>query len=447
MSTKIFQSSPGQTLALILAIFVLRALLAITVVPPWQNPDEPQHFEFVHILAQQEQLDLSERRDLDLERNLLRSMSAHGWWRHYAEPEPSPLPVDFLEVPEHLFPVLTSPPMYYLLGAAGLKLTRPDDLLTQYYILRGLALVLAVPTIVCIWAGTRRLFGTRVAAGATLLTALHPQFVLMSTAVNPDVLVNLCGAVVWWQGARLLTGSSGTVSMAAMACATVVALLTKRLAAPIVLMLGVVPLVAVRFGRPGGWRSIGPSLGIVVAGMMLGGLAAAVWFGDEVIRLRDYWGYLLTFSLSDRAQDWTFFLRFTEGLFNSAWLMAGWLRYPAPPAWLLTVQLLTAGAVAGCLIGARRPEMVKWRSGFALAGVLIVIQTAGIYGGLYMNGLSAQGRYLFPVIGPFMALFWVGVHSWWPQRLWPLVGAVLVVLMFTFDVIGWSTVIMPAYLQ
>ena len=267
MSTKIFQSSPGQTLALILAIFVLRALLAIAIVPPWQNPDEPQHFAFAHILARQEQLDLSERRDLDLERNLLRSMSAHGWWRHYAEPEPRPLPVDFLEVPEHLYPVVTSPPIYYLLGAAGLKLTRPDGLIAQYYVLRGLALVLAVLTIVCIWAGTRRLFGTRVAAGATLLTALHPQFVLMSTAVNPDVLVNLCGAVVWWQSARLLTGRSGTVSMAVIACATVTALLTKRLAVPILLMLGIVPLVAVRFGRPGGWRSVGPSIGIVAGGL------------------------------------------------------------------------------------------------------------------------------------------------------------------------------------
>ena len=432
-------------LLLIVTVFVLRALLAIAIVPPWQNPDEPQHFEFVHILARQEQLDLSERRDLDLERALLRSMSTHGWWRHYAEPEPSPLPVDFLEVAEHLFPVITSPPLYYLLGAAGLKITRPDDLLTQYYVLRGLSLVLAVPTIMCIWAGARRLFGTRVAAGATLLTALHPQFVLMSTAVNPDVLVNLCGAVVWWQGARLVTGSSGTASMAVMACATVAALLTKRLAAPIVLMLGMVPLVAVRFGQPSGWRSVGRSIGIVVGGMMLGGLAAALWLGDEVVRLREYWGYLLTFSLSDRAQDWTFFLQFTEGLFSSAWLTAGWLRYPAPPVWLLIVQLLTAGAVAGCFIAARRPEMVTWRAGIVLAGVLVSIQAAGIYGGLYMNGLGPQGRYLFPVIGPFMALFWVGIHSWWPPRLWPLIGIVVTVLMFALDIIGWATVVMPAY--
>ena len=45
-----------------------------------------------------------------------------------------------------------------------------------------------------------------------------------------------------------------------------------------------------------------------------------------------------------------------------------------------------------------------------------------------------------------MALFWVGIHSWWPQRLWPLVGTVVAALMFVLDVVGWATVIMPAYL-
>jgi len=440
--TKIFTSSPRHILTLIVTIFVLRALLAIVIVPPWQNPDEPQHFEFAHILARQEHLDLSERRDVDLQRKLLRSMNTHGWWHHYGEPEPSPPLDDFSEIPEHLSPYVTSPPMYYLLGAAGLKLTRPDNLIAQHYVLRGLALLLAVPTIVCIWAGTRRLFGTRVAAGASLLTALHPQFVLMSTAVNPDALVNLCGAVVWWQGARLVTGTSGTVSMVVMVCATVTALLTKRVAAPIVLMLGVIPLVAVRFGRPGGWRAVAPSVGVLASGVALAGLAAGVWLSDEM-----YWERFLSPLEMQQGQDSGFFLRFTKGLFNSAWLTAGWLRYPAPPAWLLIVQLLNAGAMAGCLIGVRRPEMVKWRAGFALAGILVVIQTVGIYGGLYMNGLGAQGRYLFSVIGPFMALLWVGVHSWWPQRLWPLVSVALAVLMSALDVIGWATVVMPAYIR
>ena len=446
MPTENCALSPRRILALIVAVFVLRALLAIAIVPPWQHPDEPQHFEFIYILARQGQLDLSERSDVDLERSILSSMSAHGWWRHYGEPEPRPLPVDFSEIPEHIWGVGTSPPVYYLLGAAALKLARPDSLTGQYYVLRWMALAFAVPALLCVWAGARRLFGVQVATGATLLTALHPQFVLMSTAVNPDVLVSLCGAVVWWQGARFLTGGPAAVSMVLMTCATVIGVLTKRVAAPLVLMLVVAPVVAARFGRPGAWRAAGLAVAVIAGGMVLVGLAGVVWFGEEVVRLREYWGLLMTFSWSDRARDWTFFQRFTARLFDSAWLVAGWLRYPAPPAWLATVWLLTVGAVAGCLIGARRSGMAKWRAGLVLAGALVAIQTVGVYVGFYMNGFGPHGRYLFPVIGPFMALFWIGIHSWWPQRLWPFVSAVLVALMFALDAIGWAGVLIPAYL-
>ena len=447
--TKVFRQSPRRILALIVAVFVLRALLAIAIIPPWQHPDEPQHFELVHILASQAKLDLSERSDVDLERSILGSMREHGWWRYYGEPEPTPLPSDFRdpELIRHIWRVETSPPVYYLLGAAAVKLTNPGSLTAEYYFLRWMALVLAVPTIICIWVGTRYLFGVVAAAGATLLTALHPQFVLMSTAVNPDVLVNFCGAVLWWQGARLLSRDSAAVSVAIMACATLIGVFTKRVAAPLVLMLIVVPVVAVRFGRPGVWRAAWPSVVAMAAGIILVGLSAVIWFGDEMVRLREYWSYLMTLSWPGSALDWAFFQQFTATLFDSAWLQAGWLRYPAPPGWLLIIRLLTVGAIAGCFIGLCRSRLMEWRPGLTLAGILVLIQMAAVYGGVYMNGLGAQGRYLFPVIGPFMALFWVGIHSWWPQRAWPLVGAGLLSVMFAFDVTSWLGVLVPAYAQ
>ena len=467
MATEILRASPRRTLVLILTVFVLRGVLAIAIIPPWQHPDEPQHFANVHILARQElrplvaragQINLSERIDLDLEQRILWSMSTHGWWRHYGEPEPNSFPEDFTGVNRHIWRVEDPPRAYYVLGAAGLALTSLDSLLAQYYLLRWMALALAVPTVVCVWAGSRRLFGVHVAAGATLLTALHPQFVLMSTAVNPDILVYLCGAVVWWQAARLLTGGSAGVSMALMAFATLIGVLTKRAGVPLVLMLFLVPAVALRFGRPGTFRVVGPSVSVLAGGLALVGLTAAFWSGDGVDWLTDYWGHLTTYplvslnqwfppSVIDIHERWAYFQRFTQELFDSAWLMAGWLRYPAPPGWLLIIRLLTVGAVAGCVIGSRRPGMVQWRTGLALAGALVLAQVISIYGGLFMRDLGAQGRFLFPVIGPFMALFWVGIHSWWPQRVWPLVGAGLLSVMFALDVVGWLGVLVPAYVR
>ena len=441
--------SPRRLLALIVAVFVCRALFALAVVPLWQHPDEPQHLEFIRILARQDRLDLSERSDVELQRNILASMREHGWWRHYSERAPSPLPDSFAEIPERIWGVGTSPPAYYLLGAAALKATRAESLVGQHQVLRWMALLLAVPTLLCVWAGARVLFGVQVATGATLLLALHPQFVLMSTAVNPDVLVNLCGAVLWWQGARLLTGAPAptraATSMALMTVATVVGILTKRVAAPLLLMLVIVPMVAVSFGRPTAWRTTWRAVGAAVVGLGLVGLAGLFWFGEEAARLGEYWSYLVRFSWSDEASDLGFFERFTTVLFDSFWLMAGWLTHPAPSAWLATVRVLSVAALVGCLIGVRRQGMAMWRAGLVLAGVLVAIQTAGVYVGLYANGLGPQGRYLFPVIGPFMALFWIGLHGWWPRRLWPAVSATLVALMLALDAIAWAGVLVPAY--
>jgi hypothetical protein len=142
---------------LIVLIFVLRGALAIAVVPPWQHPDEPQHLALVHVLASRTELDLPDRRDVNFEHRILRSMAAHGWWRHYRERTPDPVPASFDGVPDHLSTTVNNPPVYYLLAAAVLTLGGIEDLVTQSYALRWMALALAAPTLLCIWAGTRRL--------------------------------------------------------------------------------------------------------------------------------------------------------------------------------------------------------------------------------------------------------------------------------------------------
>ena len=61
MSSEEWTRDSRRTLTLILVVFALRAALTIAVVPPWQAPDEPGHFEYIQILSFQDTLDLSER--------------------------------------------------------------------------------------------------------------------------------------------------------------------------------------------------------------------------------------------------------------------------------------------------------------------------------------------------------------------------------------------------
>ncbi len=428
----------------VLLVFLFRLLLAVAVVPPWQNPDEPQHFAFVRLLSRQATLDLSSRREDAIEGEILQSMAEYGWWLHYNEPVPSPLPATFFDVPAHLSVVTIFPPVYYVTAVYWLKAAGAVELLDQYYALRWLSIALSLLTLCCIWAGARVLFGDRVALGTAALVALHPQFALVSIAVNADVLVNLLGAVVWWQAARLVTGRTAVVSVVAMIGATALAAFTKRSSAPLVGITGLVCAYAVgQLAVRRRQRAL--TLAAAIGAAIVVVAAVALLVPQEVERVASYWSRLLRFSRLARGWDLRFLLRFATGLFDSAWLMAGWLRYPAPFPWLLSARLLVLLAVLGLLFARWREVEPGWVRGVQLATAFATTYLGGIVVGLYLNAFGAQGRFLFPVIGPWMALMWIGIHAWWPRRLWPWGSGALVGLMLLLDFTGWTAVIIPAY--
>ncbi len=428
--------------ALITTVFAFRLLMAVAVVPPWQGPDEPQHFAFVRILTLQSSLQLEQRGSTAIEGEIVQSMAEHGWWAHYREPVPDPLPADFTPLVDHLYRVETAPPLYYLLAVAVLKGLGITDLIGQYYALRWLSVFLAVLTLWCGWAGTNLLFGGYVAAGATALLALNPQIALMSITINPAVLVNLFGAVIWWQSARLINSDKTMLPVVAVATAAVLGVFTKRVGASFV---GMAALAGVLACAQAGLfsRRRTRSLTAVAGVLMLGVVGLALLIPDELARLREHWSYILTGSINDRARSGAFFTSFSTLLLDSAWLAAGWLKYPAPLAWKLVIRALTLVAIGGLILFVVRGD--RWRPRIGAAAALVLVQITAVYVGLYLNGYGAQGHYLFPVMAPWMAMLWIGLHGWWPQARWPVVGGVVLATMFVLDVVAWSVVIVPAY--
>src|SRR5690348_11348802 len=86
-----------------LAALLFRIVLAVTT-PPWQGPDEPKHFEYVRRLIDLRDQLWSEHRLLrledaspDLQRQIIRSMEAHHFWR-YAGPVPTTPPDSFYDL-------------------------------------------------------------------------------------------------------------------------------------------------------------------------------------------------------------------------------------------------------------------------------------------------------------------------------------------------------------
>ena len=436
-------SSTG-VLFLVTLIFACHLVIAIAVIPPWQGPDEPQHFAFVRVLTLGPSADLDRRQSTAVEGEVVQSMARHGWWRHYGTPQPDPLPTDFSPLSNQIWRVESAPSVYYTLAAVYSRMFDVTDLLDQYYRLRWASAFLAILTLWCAWAGSDLLFGRYVATGSAALLALNPQIAWMSTNVNPAVLVNLFGAIIWWQSARLVTGNATLIPTVVIVSIAGLGVFTKRVAASFVGMAGLASLYAFKKSGLISRQHLPRLLGVIGAVVLVvAGLARLI--PEELIRLREHWSYILRFSVSDQARSLEFFTHFTTTLFDSAWLWVGWLSYPAPLFWLLTLRVLTLAAIVGLVVLVFKNRF--WRRAIAIAGSLVSVQIIAIYGGIFLNGYGPQGHYLFPVMAPWMTMLWIGLHGWWPHNLWPVVGTVILATLSILDIVAWSVVIVPAYLS
>lgn len=439
--------SPSDRFALatIVALFLCRAVAAALLVPPWQGPDEPSHFAWIKLLAAGEAGVPAARQQV--ERDLLASMAANRWWEHYQDVTPSPVPESFAEVPEHLNVGNLGRPSYYWFGAFVLRAMQPTSLDGQYWLLRIVSVAAAVLTLLCGWAGLRQLFDRTTSVGTLALAALHPQFLLTSISVNPDVLINLCGAAVWWRAACLYAGAhSRIVSIVVILGAATIAAMAKRNGMPLLVIAAVVLgwwfLRGVRHRRtlmtPAVWAGGAAAAGValVVAWSWLADAARQLWmFGFAGLLVTQSWTDLTPRALA---------LMIATGI-DTSWLVAGWLRFPAPEPWLWSARVLTLAGFAGSL-------HLLWRSpgtreSLAPPWVFVGIAAGALLAAAFAGGSIPQGRYFFVSFIPAMALIWIGVQHCLPRTLQPSGAVLLVGAGALLDIIGFATVLIPAYLN
>ena len=76
-----------------LLVLAVRLLLAILVIPPWQQPDEQAHVAATE--AWRSRHEGSHVTDVLREREILQSMLSHRWWQHYGFAPPATAPRRF----------------------------------------------------------------------------------------------------------------------------------------------------------------------------------------------------------------------------------------------------------------------------------------------------------------------------------------------------------------
>ena len=431
-------------------------MIVSAVVPPWQNPDEPTHVFLAQLLAlpaavvntspvvQLPNGDLLTRVEQDIQGQILESMAAHRWWEAYGSPPPEVIPRAFVLLGQFSSGTY-APPIYYGIAAGVLRLTAPDDIDGTYWRLRGLSIVLAVIALWCVWAGTRLFFGDSVALGATAIASLHPQALITTMAVNPDVLTAVWGAFIWWQVAELVNGRRRGLAFLLLIVGAVAAVLTKRSAVPAAAMA---LLVAVWVFLPGTWR-FSPRqrvLGALAALAGVAAVAAATLVSDGLFTaVASFWSSVavqrrpLTSGLLPVAAEYV-------GIsIDYAWLIAGWQRFSPPEWWLWIARGLTAAGLAGAVVAVIRARG-RAQDGLAVAWSFFLIQAVAILVPGFWNLAAPQGRYLAPVLAPLAVLLWMGIMGLMPVRWHAAAGPLLVGAIAVIDATALTATLVPAYM-
>ena len=428
-------------LACLLLLFACRAILASAIVPPWQGPDEPSHF----IPAKQLTVDAYWASQLPLQQAVLESMGKYRWWEAYGGRTPELLRPEFEHVSSRLSSGSWGQPVYSGLAAAVLWIAPTTDVESGYWRLRLLSTVLAVATLGWAWAGTKLLFGSSVAIGATSIAALHPQFLLTAISVNADALAIALGALIWWLVACVVTERRVHMSLLLIVVAAVAAVLTKRNAAP---LGAVATMIAVGWFLGLTTRQISRRTAAWVIVLLMVGTAvlliSAVAFEIVATQLRLFWRDGLMVRRLPEETTLRTALDYARLSIDYVWLIVGWLRFSAPEPWLWIVRMLTVVGFGSVAVLAARSHEV--RRPLAIAGLLVFVQVAVVIPWGFLTLSSPQGRYLLPVLAPATALLWLGLTHAVPARFRPYAAPALIALLAVMDVTAFTAVLIPAYL-
>jgi len=455
--------SPGRGRAALPLIAILAGFLALGglyawLIPPFEGPDEAQHFAYVVWLA---------------EGRGLPPRGADSWQ--------TPLQQE-----------AGQPPLYYALAALPARLAGVDDPPAVYrenpyfpaprprevfdndnraihppdearplrggwlafYLSRGLSLLFGLGLILAVYGVARQLFPDTPAIplGAAFLVAFSPQVIYVSSMVSNDAPAAALSALALWLFARLMTGGPGTRDgRLAFAAGSVLGLagLTKvsslLLIAP--LSLGLVWL---------GWAGRRPwrrALGLIALLGLGATLVAGWWFVLGWLRdgspagLSPHdgapWAIVDPAALPPLLERW-------REVGRSFVLALGWGTI-RPNEWVYFVAVaLVALALAGWMVALRR-----WRRGvgqrgvgrpapgaLAMLGVLalaLVVVAPSLE--VWMRRVTApHGRLLFPALTTIVLGAVVGWRALHPRL--PLLGYAFVLLLALLTPV---LLIRPAY--
>jgi hypothetical protein len=201
---RIVRAYPRPILLLVLLLGLVHGLIYVFLMPPWQHYDEYNHFQYVWLIAHQPGLPRPGDDNPQMDRWVLASMVAHGFYRRMATRPDLSDPAAKISLGGYT--QLGDPPLYYWLAALPARLFPPDRVDAQLYAGRLVSLMLFLVTILAAWGTVKELVvpGSPLRWMVPLSIVLLPAFVDLMTAVNNDVAAVTIFSLFLWGATRLL---------------------------------------------------------------------------------------------------------------------------------------------------------------------------------------------------------------------------------------------------
>ena len=426
-----------QRIGLYLAILAfLHGLVYLALTPPWQAPDEPQHFQYVRFLLDERRLPNfhDETVDTPLTEEVRQSMIQFDFWTWR----------DHSTVPSTLTYRIASvhPPLYYGLAAVVLAPFPSLDVTAQLYIVRLFSLALTALAVWVAYQAMRSLFpdSPALAAAVPLFIALLPMHAFLGSSVNNDALVELTATTVIWllieTSRRGFTWQRG----AGLAVALAAAMLAKRTGF-FLLPLAAITLLIVLSPRARRWQVAAGALAIFT----LVAIALQLQYPGS------YMGRLLRAAQSVSRLGLADLALWGALLFTTFWGNFGWATVQLDAAWYGLLLIVTAISGAGWLKLAWRwrrclPTLAPWqRRAGAMCALAVLLVAAQMVALILSGGIHQQARYLFPAIVPIALFLVLGWGTWipgpWHGRALGLGAASLVI----FDLVTLAAYQLPFY--
>lgn len=448
----------GRLLFLLIGLALVRGLIYASVVPPWQAPDEPRHFEYVKLLYEKRRLVGWSDVTPAVEQEIIASMDQFRFWEFgvftgSAKPGTDAYPSAFSQIWVGTSHELHQPPLSYLLYVIPLAVTAHKDTAVELYALRVSSVFLSILVVIVAFWTTKELFPENrlVLFAIPAFVVFLPAHTFMTSAVNNDHLAEVL--VTFALSLWVVTFKRGFSRwrVVGIIVAIALALWAKRTA------LFAIPLCAVGVGiylwgraisRTFSWRKVLAILPLTAVMVTIMALSLREWSRTtaDVNRIGSGLEWLLHFYLFLPSERFPFSLQqdyfgsealaayryYGVTLFETFWARFGWYNIRVDTTLYGLLALASLLAFTGlCLSLVRtlrgQSQSTSWQTRALVFYTTAVLFAVGIavaarirYWDLGSFG-APHGRYLYPVIVPIATLFVSGLKALVPvrySRLW-----------------------------